>query len=111
MSHESNELEIVSARCQDMESRWKAILGLEASIDVLRISMEGVRTEMEASLKRMLTAEEKLNALAADLVQWNKAKSRVHYALPKAGEFIHRAIWAKGTPERKKLDELFKNPT
>jgi len=49
--------------------------------------MEGVRTEMEASLKRMLTAEEKLNALAADVVQWNKAKSRVHYALPKAKEF------------------------
>src|SRR5216684_4829597 len=110
MSHESSEQEIVSAKCQDMESRWKAILGLEASIDVLRISMEGVRTEMEASTRRMLTAEEKLNALAADLVQWNKAKSRVHYALPKAGEFIHRAIWAKGTPERKRLDEFFKNP-
>ena len=65
---------------------------------------------MEASLKRMLTAEEKLHALSADLVQWNKAKSRVHYALPKAREFLHRAIWAKGTPERKRLDELFKNP-
>jgi len=110
MSHESSEPEIVAAKCQDMESRWKAILGLEASIDVLRISMEGVRTEMEASTRRMLTAEEKLNALAADVVQWNKAKSRVHYALPKAGEFIHRAIWAKGTPERKRLDEFFKNP-
>ena len=55
MSHESSEQEIVSAKCQDMESRWKAILGLEASIDVLRISMEGVRTEMEASTRRMLT--------------------------------------------------------
>ena len=66
---------------------------------------------MEGSLKRTLTAEEKLNALAADVVQWNKAKSRIHYALPKAREFIHRAIWAKGTPERKRLDELFKNPS
>ena len=108
--NESGEAHIASAKCQDMEARWKAILGLEAGIDTLRISMEGLRTEMEASLKRMLTAEEKLNALAADLVQWNKAKSRVHYALPKAGEFIHRAIWAKGTPERKRLDEFFKNP-
>ena len=42
-------------------------------------------------------------------LQWNKAKSRVHYALPKVREFIHRATWAMGTPERKKLDELFKN--
>jgi chaperonin cofactor prefoldin len=108
--NESSEQEIVAARCQDMESRWKAILGLEASIDTLRISMESVRTEMEASMRRMLTAEEKLNALAADVVQWNKAKSRVHYALPKASEFIHRAVWAKGAPERKRLDEFFKNP-
>src|SRR5260370_11679309 len=74
------------------------------------MSVEGVRAEMEASLKRNLTAEEKVNALAADMVQWTKAKSRIHYALPKAREFIHRAVWVKGTPERKKLDEFFKNP-
>jgi uncharacterized protein YoxC len=108
--NESGEPEIASAKCQDAEARWKFILGLEATLDTLRISMEGLRAEMEASLKRTLTAEEKLNALAADVVQWNKAKSRIHYALPKAREFIHRAIWAKGTPERKRLDELFKNP-
>ncbi len=107
---ESGELEIASAKWQDFEARWKALLGLEASMDTLRISMEVLRAEMEASLKRMLTAEEKLHALAADVAQWTKAKSRVHYALPKATEFIHRAIWAKGTPERKRLDELFKNP-
>jgi chaperonin cofactor prefoldin len=107
---ESGEPEIASAKWQELEPRWKAILGLDASMDTLRISMEGVRTQMEASLKRMLTAEEKLNALAADVVQWNKAKSRVHYALPKAKEFIHRAIWAKGTPETKRLDAFFKNP-
>jgi len=108
-SHEGG-MEIASAKWQELEPRWKAILGLEATIDTLRISMEGVRAEMEASLKRMLTGEEKLNALSNDVVQWNKAKSRVHFALPKAKEFIHRAIWAKGTPERKRLDEFFKNP-
>ena len=107
---ESGEPEVASAKWQELEPRWKAILGLEATIDTLRISMEGVRAEMEASLKRMLTGEEKLNALSNDVVQWNKAKSRVHFALPKAKEFIHRAIWAKGTPERKRLDEFFKNP-
>ena len=106
----SGELEITSAKWQDVEARWKVLLGLEATMDTLRISMEGLRAEMEASLKRMLTAEEKLHALSADVAQWTKAKSRVHYTLPKATEFIHRAIWAKGTPERKRLDELFKNP-
>jgi hypothetical protein len=108
--NESAEPDIASANWQELEPRWKVIMGLEAIIDTLRINMEGARTEMEASLKRMLTGEEKVNALANDVVQWNKAKSRVHFALPKAKEFIHRAIWAKGTPERKKLDEFFKNP-
>jgi len=107
---ESGEPEVASAKWQELEPRWKVVLGLEATIDTLRLSMEGVRAEMEASLKRNLTAEEKVNALAADMVQWTKAKSRIHYALPKAREFIHRAVWVKGTPERKKLDEFFKNP-
>jgi hypothetical protein len=104
------EPETASAKWQELEPRWKFILGLEATIDTLRISMESLQTEMEASFKRMLTGEEKLHALSNDVVLWNKAKSRVHFALPKAKEFIHRAIWAKGTPERKRLDEFFKNP-
>jgi hypothetical protein len=108
---ESGERPVGSAKWHDLEARWKAMGGLEATMDTLRISMEGVRAEMEGLLNRMLTTEEKLNALAADVVQWNKAKTRVHYALPKAKEFIHRATWAKGTPERKRLDELFKNPS
>src|SRR5262249_51219694 len=108
---ESGEPEVASARWQEPAARWKAILGLEANVDTLRISMEGLRAEMEASLKRVLRAEEKQHALAADVAQWNKAKSRVHYALPKARDFIHRATWAQGTPERKRLGELFKDPT
>src|SRR5262245_29289337 len=108
--NEGDEPEIASAKWQEIEPRWKAILGLEATIDTLRINMEALRTEMEASFRRTLTGDEKLNALSNDVVQWNKAKSRVHYALPKAKEFIHRAIWAKGIPERKRLDEFFKNP-
>ena len=103
------EQEIASAKWQELEARWKAILGLEATMDTFRISMEGLRAEMEASLKRTLTTEEKMHALAADVTQWNKAKSRIHYALPKTREFIHRAVWAAGTPERKRLDEIFRN--
>ena len=64
---------------------------------------------MEASSRKTLTGEEKVHALNADVAQWNKAKSRVLFALPKAREFIHRSTWATGTPERKKLEELFKN--
>jgi hypothetical protein len=56
-----------------------------------------------------MTPDEKVHALNADVHQWNKAKSRVLYALPKVREFIHRSTWATGTPERKKLEELFKN--
>jgi hypothetical protein len=97
-----------SAKWQELEARWKAILGQEATLDTLRISMEGARTELDGLLKRALTADEKLHALTADVTAWNKARSRIHYALPKAREFIHRATWAKGTPERKRLDELFK---
>ncbi len=107
---ESGEPEIPLEMWQDLEARWNAILGLEATIDGLRQRMESLRTEMEASSRKMLTADEKLHALNADVAQWSKAKSRVHFALPKVREFIHRATWAMGTPERKQLEELFKNP-
>jgi hypothetical protein len=106
---ESGDAELSSAQWQDLEARWNAILGLEASIDTLRIRMEGLRTEMESALQRTLTVDEKVNALNGDVAQWSKAKSRAHYALPKLREFIHRATWALGTPERKKLEETFKN--
>src|SRR5262245_51919482 len=107
--NEGCEPEIPEAKWQDLEARWNAILGVEASIDTLRISMEALRAEMEAASRKTLTADEKVHALNADVAQWNKAKSRVLYALPKVREFIHRATWAPGTPERKKLEELFKN--
>lgn len=106
---ENGEPEIPEAKWQDLEARWETILGLEASMDTLRISMESLRSEMEASSRKMLTADEKVHALNADVAQWNKAKNRVVYALPKVREFIHRSTWAKGTPERKKLEELVKN--
>jgi hypothetical protein len=101
--------EIPEEKWQQLESRWNAIVVLETSIDTLRLSMEALRGEMEASSRKTLTADEKVHALNADVAQWNKAKSRVHYTLPKAREFIHRSTWAAGTPERKKLGELFKN--
>jgi hypothetical protein len=106
---ESADREVPEETWQVLEARWKALLGVEAAMDTLRISMEGLRAELEASWRRTLTADEKAYALAADVVRWEKAKSRVHHALPKANEFIHRATWAMGIPERKKLEEIFKN--
>lgn len=106
---ESSDLEISPAKWQDLEARWKAILGLEATMDAARISMEGLVTEMEASLKRALSIEEKTHALRADLAQWSKAKSRINIALPKMKDIIHRCIWAMGSPERKRLEELYKD--
>jgi hypothetical protein len=108
-SEVSDEPEVATAEWHDLEARWKAVLVLEASVDVLRKNMEGLRAELEAAMRRMLPADEKVHALAADIAQWTKAKSRAHYALPKASEFIHRATWALSTPERKRLGELFKN--
>jgi hypothetical protein len=94
---------------QDLEARWNAIVGLEATIEGLRLRMEGLRAEMESASRRALTADEKAHALNADVAQWNKAKNRAHYALPKLREYIHRATWALGTPERKMLEEVFKS--
>ncbi len=97
-----------SANWQDLEARWKAILGIEAAIDNQRASVEGLLMQMESSLKRSLSIEEKSYALRADIAQWEKAKSRTRFVLPKMKDFIHRAIWALGAPERKRLGELYK---
>lgn len=93
---------------QDLDARWQAVLALEAGITSLRLSMEGLRAELEGALRRSLTLEEKNYALQSDVAQWNRAKSRVHYALPKMREFVHRATWATATPERKRLEEVVK---
>src|SRR5207237_1628566 len=106
---ESGEPEIPEAKWQDLEARWKGILGLEASIDALRISMEALWAEMDASFRKTLTAEDKQHALNADVAQWNKAKNRIHFALPKAREYIHRSTWATATAQRKRLEEVCKN--
>ena len=107
--NESGAQEVPPEMWQALGVVWRNILGLEASIETLRLSMEGVRAEMEAAFKKSLTVEEKVHALQADVVQWNKAKNRVHFALPKVQEFIHRAIWASTVPERKSLEEVVKN--
>jgi hypothetical protein len=106
---ESSQPAIPLEKWQELEARWNAILGLEATVDGLRQRMEGLRSQMESAARATLTADEKVHALNADVAQWTKAKSRVHYALPKVKEFIHRATWALGTPERKMLEEIFKN--
>jgi len=94
---------------QSLEKEWRTILGLEASIESSRQSLDSLRAEMEGAFKKQLTVEEKLHALQSDVAQWNKAKNRIHYALPKVREFVHRATWALGQPERKRLEEIVRN--
>jgi hypothetical protein len=107
-ANDGSRVEISATDWQELDARWNTILRAEATIASSRISMEGVRGELEASSTKMLTTEEKLHALNADVVHWNQAKSRVLFTLPKARDFIHRAIWGLDTPERKELDEFFK---
>ena len=105
----NREQEIPLEKWQSLEACWKTILGLEASIDSSRLGMDALRGEMENAYKKSLTVEEKLHALQSDVAQWNKAKSRIHYALPKVRDFIHRATWALALPERKRLEEIYRN--
>jgi uncharacterized protein YoxC len=103
------ESEVPEEKWQDLDARWKAVLDLEASMETVRISVEGLRGEMEAASRQTLTPDEKVHAMNADVAQWNKAKTRILHALPKVREFIHRATWAAGLPERKELEEIVKN--
>ncbi|MFT3880522.1 MAG: hypothetical protein QM703_12775 [Gemmatales bacterium] len=96
---------------QKLEARWNTILIIEVNIDTLRLRMESLRGEVESASSKVLSTDEKMHAVNADVAQWNKAKSRARYAVPKVKEFVHRATWALGSPERKKLEELFKNRT
>jgi len=82
---------------------------LEAQIETSRISLEGMRGELEGMFKQALVVEERMNALQNDVAQWNKAKNRVHYVLPRVREFTHRANLMLCVPERKRLDELAKH--
>jgi hypothetical protein len=106
---ENGAQEVSPAYWQDLEVRWKAILGIEAAIDTLRLSMEALLIEMEGSSQKSLTLEEKNHGLRADIAQWQKARNRVHTALPKMRDFVHRATWAMGSPERKRLEEIYKD--
>ncbi len=93
---------------QELQARWNTILGMEVTIDTLRQRMESLKSEIESESARAMTTDEKLNSLNADVAQWNKAKSRSRYVLPRMKEYIHRATWVLGTPERKTLEETFK---
>src|SRR5205085_209690 len=72
---ESGGPEVPPETWQALDALWKAILGLEASIDTLRLSMDGLRAELEAAFRKSLTVEEKVHALQADVVEWTKAKN------------------------------------
>lgn len=101
--------EVPLEKWQALDALWRNVLGLEASIESARLSVDGLRAEMESAFKKPLGVEEKTHALQSDVAQLSKAKNRVHHALPKAREFIHRATWAVAVPERKVLEEVFRD--
>lgn len=105
---ESGAAQSVLKTWEDLEARWGAILGMEAVINNLRQTMEGLQSELQAALQKQLTIEEKLHARNMDLMHWNKEKGRAHFALPKLRDYIHRATWQLSLPERKTLGERFK---
>lgn len=105
-AHDGAAAEVTPEQWQALDGLWKAILTLEANIDAVRQTASGLRGEMESAFRQTLNLEEKLHASQADVGEWNRAKSRLHFALPKVKEFIHRATWAATVPERKRLEEV-----
>ncbi len=103
------ECEVPPGKWNDLDARWQAVLNLEAGIGATRLSVEAARAELETASRKSLTAEEKQHALQADVSQWTKAKSRIHFTLPKLREFVHRATWATAVPERKRLEQIVKD--
>lgn len=99
----------IMTKWRKLEARWNTIIALEVNIDTMRLRMESLRAEVESASNKAMTSEEKMHAMNADVAQWNKAKSRAKFAVPKIKEFVHRATWALGAPERKKVEDLFKN--
>ena len=93
-----------------LEAVWKSVLSIEAAVEASRKMVEGVKSEIESAARRSLSADEKVYALSSDVTQWNQAKSRAHFAVPKASDFIHRATWAATAAERKRLGEIFETP-
>jgi hypothetical protein len=71
--------------------------------------MESMRSQLEGAFKQQLGVEDRMHALQADVQEWTKSKSRVHYALPRVREFIHRANLVQADPERKRLEVLYEN--
>ena len=106
---ESGEPEIPLEKWQELEARWRTILGVEANIDALCLRMDSLRAELESSLKKSLAPDERVHAMNIDVAQWNKAKSRAHFALPKARSLFIGPTGPGCAPERKKLEEIFKN--
>ncbi len=99
----------IMAKWNKLEARWNTIVALEVNIDTMRLRMESLRAEVESASNKSMTSEEKMHAMNADVAQWTKAKSRAKFAVPKIKEFVHRATWALGAPERKTVEDLFKS--
>jgi hypothetical protein len=69
-----DEAESPSLKWQDLETRWHTLLGVEANIETLRLTLEGIRVELEALCRKILTPEERLYARRDDVSRWDREK-------------------------------------
>jgi hypothetical protein len=99
---------VPEATWQQLQLHWKAILGIEASIETVRRSTANLVNELETLLQASLTIEERTDATRMDITSWERAKKRIPFSLPKLNDFIHRAVWAATAPESKQLETLYK---
>src|SRR5205814_10121241 len=76
----SPEQEVPPEKWQALEALWRAVLGLVASIDTLRLSMDGLLSEVHAALREAVTVVDKGDGLHSDVAKLHKAHAPVHYA-------------------------------
>jgi hypothetical protein len=79
---------VAPAVWHDLDARWKAVLSLEASVDTFRKSAENFRAELEAALRRTLTAVD--TSQGASLWDVDDSVSRRFFVA------FHRALRGRG---------------
>jgi hypothetical protein len=99
---------VAEASWQELEVHWKAILAIEANIETVRRNTANLVNELEGLLQATLSIEERTDATRMDITNWERARKRIPFSLPKLNDFVHRAVWAATAPERKQLETLYK---
>ena len=98
-------LAIAAARVPTVER----VLGLEISPANVAIARENAVTNGVSGRVDFILSDSYAPISPADRAALDQLAGRVHFVLPKVKEFVHRATWAPALPERKRLEEVFRN--